>query len=75
MAVDPLNRTISFVAVFFAFVGVILGNVALATNYWTMAQYHVTGTAMPMPNGTILTNENVEMRWNVSFNFSKIDSI
>jgi hypothetical protein len=40
-----------------------------------MAQYHVTGTAMPMPNGTILTNENVEMRWNVSFNFSKIDSI
>jgi hypothetical protein len=75
MAVDSLNRTISFVAVFFAFIGVILGVVALATNYWTMQMYAVPATAIPTPNGTFLTNENVEWAWNVCFNFSKIHYI
>jgi hypothetical protein len=62
MAVDQLNRTISFVAVCFAFIGVILGVVALAINYWTLVQEHVPGTAVPMTKGTFFTNENFQLR-------------
>ena len=66
MAVDLLNRRISYLAAFFAFVGVILGVIALATNYWTVENYVMPGTAVQTPNGTFLTNENVDWTWNVS---------
>ncbi len=56
MAVDPLNRKLAFVAAFFAFVGVILGVVALATNYWTVERVVTPGTAVPTINGTLLMN-------------------
>jgi hypothetical protein len=72
MAVDPLNRRISFVAAFFAFVSVILGCVALGTNYWTLENYVVPGTAVQTPNGTLLTNGNINWTWNVSLIFLKI---
>jgi hypothetical protein len=69
MAVDPLNRKLAFVAAFFAFVGVILGVVALATNYWTVERVVTPGTAVPTINGTLLMNGNTEWTWNVSFIF------
>jgi hypothetical protein len=75
MAVDLLNRRISFVAAFFAFVGVILGVVALSTNYWTLENYVTPGTAVPTSNGTVLTSEHVDWTWNVSFILFKIDEI
>lgn len=67
MVVDLLNRRLSFVAAVFAFVGVVLGVVALATNYWTIENYVTPGTAVNTPNGTLLTNENVDWTWNVSY--------
>lgn len=66
MAVDPLNRRISFVVAFFAFIGVILGVIALATNYWTVENFVTPATAIPTPNGTVLTNDHVDWTWNVS---------
>jgi hypothetical protein len=75
MAVDLLNRQISFVAAFFVFVGVILGVVALSTNYWTLENYVTQGTAVPTLNGTVLTSEHVDWTWNVSFILFKIDEI
>lgn len=75
MAIDPLNHRMSFLATFLAFIGVVLGVVALATNYWTLAQVVVPGTALPTANGTFLTNENVFWTWNVSSTFIHIDFI
>ncbi|CAF1046805.1 unnamed protein product [Adineta steineri] len=67
MIADPLNRKLSFVGAFFAFVGVILGVVALATNYWTVDNMVTPGTAMSTGNGTILMRENTEWKWNGLF--------
>ncbi len=75
MAVDLLNRQISFVAAFFVFVGVILGVAALSTNYWTLENYVTPGTAVPTSNGTVLTSEHVDLIWNVSFILFEIDEI
>lgn len=66
MSIDPLNRKISFLAAVFAFVGVVLGVVALATNYWTYQQEVIPGTALQTPNGTLLSNERTLSTWNVS---------
>jgi hypothetical protein len=74
MAIDLLNRRISFVAAFFAFVGVVLGVVALSTNYWTIQQFSTPGTALQTPNGTFFTGENVHWTWNVSFIYTKLIS-
>jgi len=68
MIVDPLNRKISFVAAVFAFVGVILGVVALATNYWTVGNLNTPSTAVTTPNGTHFVPGNTEMLWNGLFN-------
>jgi len=73
MAVDLLNRRISFLALFFVCVGVILGVVALSTNYWTLEHYAIPGTAVATPNGTVLTSGNVNWTWNVSLIFYEID--
>ena len=35
MTYEPLNRRLAILATVFAFLGVILGVIALATNYWT----------------------------------------
>jgi len=67
MAVDPLNRRMSFVAAFCAFVGVILGVVALSTNYWTMQYYVMPSTGMETFNGTFLTSGNFNWTWNGLF--------
>lgn len=66
MALDPLNRQISYVAAVFAFVGVVLGVVALSTNYWTIVQYGTSATALQTSDGTFLNNENMTLQWNVS---------
>jgi len=36
MTYEPLNRRLATLAAVFAFLGVILGVIALATNYWTI---------------------------------------
>jgi len=36
MTYEPLNRRLATLAAIFAFLGVILGVIALATNYWTL---------------------------------------
>jgi hypothetical protein len=36
MTYEPLNRRLAILAAIFAFLGVILGAIALATNYWTI---------------------------------------
>ncbi len=61
MTYEPLNRRLATLAAVFAFLGVILGVIALATNYWTI------GTAITETrNGTDLvdTTPTGEM-WNV----------
>ena len=36
MTYEPLNRRLATLAALFAFLGVILGVISLATNYWTV---------------------------------------
>ncbi|CAF3431637.1 unnamed protein product [Rotaria sp. Silwood2] len=65
MAVDTLNRNMSFIATFFVFVGVILGVTALTTNYWTEIVVVRTGnTSGGISNEVLLTNESVGLKWN-----------
>jgi hypothetical protein len=67
MAVDLLNRQMTFVATFFAMVGVVLGVVALATNYWTLENISTPNQAVPILNGTLVTSGIEDWMWNVSF--------
>ncbi|CAF1155137.1 unnamed protein product [Rotaria sp. Silwood1] len=64
MAVDRLNRKLSFVTTFFAFVGVILGVIALVTNYWTSTNVRLTNQTAEIANITIPINETVGRKWN-----------
>jgi hypothetical protein len=64
MTLDPFFRRMSMMAGVFAFIGVILGVIALATNYWTME--NVPSSGMAMSNGTMPMNENFDWTWNVS---------
>jgi len=57
----------SFVATFFAMVGVILGAVALGTNYWTVENFVTPGMAEPMSNGTVFVPGNNDWTWNGLF--------
>jgi hypothetical protein len=66
MSLDPLIRRMSMIAGIFAFLGVIIGVVALATNYWTMENMVSPGMAMQSPNGTMMMNEKSDWAWNVS---------
>jgi hypothetical protein len=43
---------------FFAIVGIILGVVALATNYWIMEKVPSLGITLETTNGTIFTTGN-----------------
>lgn len=73
MTLDPFFRRMSMMAGVFAFLGVILGVVALATNYWTMENMPPPGMPMPMVNGTMPMNDNFEWTWNVSVSRLLVD--
>jgi len=66
MSLDPFFRRMTMLAGIFAMVGVILGVVALATNYWTMEHFQ-PGMTMTTPNGTVMMNDKVEWTWNGLF--------
>ena len=62
MTYEPLNRRLAILAAAFAFLGVILGVIALATNYWTIGinqnrVYNETGFVNAAPVAV--------QRWNV----------
>lgn len=61
MTYEPLNRRLATLAAIFAFLGVVLGVIALATNYWTL------NTAFnEVRNETgIVTAEPIGEIWNV----------
>lgn len=62
MTYEPLNRRVALLAAVFAFLGVILGTIALATNYWTLIS-----RVEPVYNGTSLAaSREGGYRWNVS---------
>jgi len=58
MSYEPLNRRVSLLAAILAFLGVILGGIALGTNYWT-----ITSITVPGFNETNLIPTDYE--WNV----------
>jgi hypothetical protein len=66
---DPFFRRMTMIAGIFAFIGVILGVVALSTNYWTMETVVSPGMPMQTSNGTMMMNEKFDWTWNVSFTF------
>jgi hypothetical protein len=55
------------IAGIFAFSGVILGVVALSTNYWTMETVVSPGMPMQTSNGTMMMNEKFDWTWNGLF--------
>ena len=65
MSMDPFFRRMTMIAGIFAIIGVVLGVVALATNYWTMESVP-SGMPVPSPNGTMMMNNNFDWQWNVS---------
>jgi len=67
MTLDPFFRRMTMIAGIFAMIGVILGVVALATNYWTMEHMVSPGMPIQTPNGTMIMNENVDWTWNCLF--------
>jgi len=65
MTYEPLNRRLALLAASFAFLGVILGAIALATNYWT-----IRPAVEPIYNGTMVVDHRVDgYRWNVCIVF------
>lgn len=59
MTYEPLNRRLSTLAAVFAFLGVALGVIALATNYWS-----IRTVIREVNNGTVAVQQPVE-EWNV----------
>jgi hypothetical protein len=66
MTYEPLNRRLALLAASFAFLGVILGAIALATNYWTIGR-----TFDPIYNGTSVVGQQEisYTTWNVCIVF------
>jgi hypothetical protein len=61
MTYEPLNRRLATLAALFAFLGVILGVIALATNYWTL-----NTVVKQIHNGTeIVDTQPTGEIWNV----------
>ncbi len=61
MTYEPLNRRLAMLAAIFAFLGVILGVIALATNYWTVGDI-----VIDRRNGTNVTDGQLNgFMWNV----------
>ncbi len=71
MTLDPFFRRMTMIAGIFAFICVILGVVALGTNYWTMTNVGTPGMPMQTMNGTVVINEKYEWTWNVSLKEKK----
>ncbi len=68
MIYEPLNRRLALLAAIFAFLGVLLGAIALATNYWT-----ITPAIEPIYNGTtIVVQREIGRGWNVCIVFLRI---
>lgn len=63
---DPLNRRLALLASVFAFFGVLLGAIALGTNYWTIERTMSPARAAPTFNGTMLLPGQTNSTWNVS---------
>jgi len=61
MTYEPLNRRLATLAAIFAFLGVILGVIALATNYWTL---NTIVSEVRNETGVFNTQTNGEV-WNV----------
>ena len=66
MSLDPFFRRMTMIAGIFAMLGVILGVVAMATNYWTVQNIPSSGMPMQTSNGTMMVNERFDWNWNVS---------
>lgn len=61
MTYEPLNRRLAILAAVFAFLGVVLAVIALATNYWT-----ISTTINQVHNGTTLVEvQTTGELWNV----------
>jgi hypothetical protein len=62
MNYEPLNRRLATLSAILAFVGVILGVIALATNYWTL-----TFTTHNLNETLDITTGYNRPVWNVGF--------
>ncbi len=71
MSLDPFFRRMTMIAGIFAFICLILGVVALATNYWTMENIASPGMPMHTSNGTVIINDKFDWTWNVSLSEKK----
>jgi hypothetical protein len=61
MSYEPLNRRLATLAAIFAFLSVILGVIALATNYWTIN----TAVEQIRNETTVVESQPVGYLWNV----------
>lgn len=66
MSIDLLNRRLSFLASFFVLVAVLLGAIALGTNYWTLNKVESPNRAVELVNGTLLLDGAKRVDFNVS---------
>lgn len=62
MTYEPLNRRLAMLAAAFAFLGVIIGVIALATNYWTIG---LEQNRVSNETGFVNTTSVTVQRWNV----------
>jgi len=62
MTYEPLNRRLATLAAIFAFLGVVLGVIALATNYWT-----INTIVSEVRNGTDVVDTQTGEMWNGLF--------
>ena len=63
MTYEPLNRRLALLAALFAFLSVLLGVIALATNYWTIRPAVNVET---INNGRVVVAQGASgYRWNV----------
>jgi len=68
MTYEPLNRRLALLAAIFAFLGVILGTIALATNYWT-----IESVFEPIHNGTLVVAYREDgYKWNVCIEYLSV---
>jgi hypothetical protein len=65
MSYEPVNRRLAILAAIFALLGVTLGVIALATNYWT-----ISTAVEPINNGTTVVDRREHgYIWNVCILF------
>ena len=65
MTYEPLNRRLAIIAAIFAFLGVLLGGIALGTNYWS-----ITSDVEQIRNEKMVLEQREHGRfWNVCIVF------